>query len=415
MLKPNDNKPIRSTPMPALPPYYGEAERANVLAALDQGNLSYLHPDGFVKKACRRVAQMVGVKHGIATSSGTAALHVAVGAAGVEAGAEIILPPITDMGTAIAILYQNAIPVFADVDPHSYNLTPESVLAAITDRTQAVIAVHLAGNPCAVDQLRDLCDARNITLIEDAAQAWGAKLHGKPVGSFGHIGCFSLNQFKHISCGDGGLIVTDDDHLAARCRNFSDKFYDRDNTGVRLTELAPNYRMTELQGAVALAQLDNVNAIAERRQMLGQLLTQQLQELPGVIVPDVQPSAFCSFWFYMFRINPQELDCRCEDMVERINELGILVHKGYIPRPLYCEPLFQNKRFFPGGVWPAELVSGRQYDYTEVHCAAAEQVLDTAIKLPLHQGMTESDVNDIAQAIGHVVRTQTPALGSTRP
>src|SRR5690606_5183825 len=138
-------------------------------------------------------------------SSGTAAIHVAVNAAGVGPGDEVITAPITDMGTVIGILYQLGVPVFADLQPYTYNLDPEDVRRKITPKTKAVIAVHLAGNPAELSELRQICDEHNLVLIEDCAQAWGAEYDGKPVGTIGDIGCWSLNDFKHIGCGDGGV------------------------------------------------------------------------------------------------------------------------------------------------------------------------------------------------------------------
>src|SRR5690606_3596516 len=302
--------------------------------------------------------------------------------------------PITDMGSLIGVLYQNAIPVFADVDPRTYNITAETIEAVITPRTQAVIVVHLAGAPCDMEPLVQLCRARGIKLIEDCAQAFGCRYRERHVGTFGDIGCFSFNEFKHLSTRDGGVAITNDEKLYAACHNFADKCYDRLGKGNRLSTLCPNYRMTELQGAVALAQFDRLASIVERRRELGDRLNQALADIPGILPPVIVPGGASSDWFYMFRID-ERVTCMWRDEVaKRLTAEGIPAGAGYIPRPIYKEPVFQNRSFFPGGIWPAQHLAGREYDYRAVRCPHAETVLNTAIRLPLHEGFEQRDVDD---------------------
>lgn len=390
---------------PAPPKRFGDRELIYLAEAIRSGNLFHTRPDGFVARATQKLCEITNAPYAAAMSSGSAAVHVAVGALEIEPGAEVVTTPITDMGSVIGILYQNAIPVFADVDPHTYNLTPASIAAAITPHTRAVLAVHLAGSPCRIDAIADLCREKKLALIEDCAQAWGATYQGRHVGTFGDIGCFSFNHTKHLSCGDGGMIVTRDARLAERSRNFSDKFYDRQGKGVRMHDLAPNYRMSELQAAVALAQLEKLSSVAEPRRELGDRLTRSLirAAIPGVIPHGVLPDATCSYWFYMLRLDPARADASRDDVVAAFIRAGVNARDGYIPRPLYRERVFQEKRFFPNNCWPAEQVAGRAYDFKTTHTPIAAEVLATSIVLPLHEGLRPSDVDRYVQILSHAM------------
>jgi dTDP-4-amino-4,6-dideoxygalactose transaminase len=200
---------------------YGDEELAELRDALGQNTLFYAHGKK-VYALEAEFARLNGMKHGVACSSGTAAIHTAMMAAGISPGDEVITTPITDMGSVIPILMQGAIPVFADIDPATHNLSAVSVEGAISPRTRAVLAVHLAGTPCDMDALAWICADRDVLLIEDCAQAFGAVYRDRPVGTIGQLGCFSFNEFKHVSCGDGGLVLTDDPTLASRARLATD-------------------------------------------------------------------------------------------------------------------------------------------------------------------------------------------------
>ncbi|MCX5660397.1 MAG: DegT/DnrJ/EryC1/StrS family aminotransferase [Planctomycetota bacterium] len=252
--------PIRTKPLPGLGPRYTGREVEFLKEALTRNNLFYYQADGLVTRMLARAKQELGAPFAVPASSGTASLHVAVAGLGIPAGYEVITSPITDMGTAVAILYQNAVPVFAEVDPRTFNITAKSIEAVITERTRAVVLVHLAGTPADMDEIVALCKARKIALIEDCAQSWGATYKGKAVGNFGDAGCYSFNDFKHLSCGDGGFIITHDEAAYRSMHNCGDKYYDRLAQGNRLAGLGANYRMTELQGAVALAHNANLFA-----------------------------------------------------------------------------------------------------------------------------------------------------------
>lgn len=334
-------------------------------------------------------------------SSGTAAIHIALLAAGVGLGDEVITSPITDMGTVTGILYQQGVPVFADLETSRYNLDPADVARKITSRTKVILAVHLAGNPCAMVELKAIADKHNLILIEDCAQAWGSQSHGKPVGTIGHIGCFSLNDFKHIGCGDGGLVATGDPRFGSRLQLCGDKGYDRVK-GTRAPDfLAPNYRISEPQSAVAAVQMERLEEITSVRHRFGDLLTAGIRELPGVLPHHVNPEDFCSYWFYMLRLEPAKLSCDRAEFVRALVAEGVPASAGYIPAPLYQYPLFQNENFF-GGHWPVKEMGLTSMDYKTVTCPEAEAILATAVKIVINQAMDEDYVRGMAHGIRKV-------------
>ena len=211
-----------------------------------------------VKEFEARFAKRYGVEFGRATTSGTASIHAAIAAVDPEPGDEIITSPITDIGALSPIIYQTAIPVFADVDPLTYNVTAETIAPRITRRTRAIIVTHLFGNPCDMGPILDLARKHELPVIEDAAQAYEAECDGQLVGTIGDFGCFSLQQGKHMTTGEGGIVITRNEKYWRRLWLFVDKAWGYGDPAPDHYFLALNYRMTELQGAVALAQLEKL-------------------------------------------------------------------------------------------------------------------------------------------------------------
>jgi len=345
----------------------------------------------------KKVRNYFDVSYATTASSGTASIHCAVGALELKPGSEVITSPITDMGTVIGVLYQTLIPVFADVDPHSYNITAETIKERITENTRAIIVVHLAGNPAEMDEILELADKHNLIVIEDCAQSYGGVYKGKKVGTMGNIGCYSLNAYKHISAGDGGFCITNDKELYEKMHNFADKYYDRHGKGVRLSQLAPNYRITELQSAVALAQFKKLPQIVKQRKILGNAFNKGLEELDIPVLPHkVGKENECSYWFTMVRIRDKFPSTR-NQYANALKYEKVSASAGYISKPLYMESVFAKKNFFPGEIWPAEVVAGREYEYKEGDCPVAEKVLKTAIRIPINEAMSDNDVQKMIQ------------------
>lgn len=381
---------------------FGEPELAQLREALEQQTLFYWK-GGKVKAFTQKFAGLYGSPYCVAASSGTAAIHVALGAIGITEGDEVITSPITDMGSVIGILYQNAIPIFADLDPHTYNMTAETIAPRITDKTRAILVVHLAGNPADMDPIMALAGQHNIPVIEDCAQSYLCTDQGRLAGTIGAIGCFSLNDFKHISAGDGGMLLTKDDQLYERSFRFADKNYDRLNSGREVPWLAPNYRMNELTGAVGIAQLDRLRDICDRRGRYGDGLTSGIAGLPGIHPPRVRPGCRSSYWFYMLRIDEQASGVGRDDFCAALRAEGVPCDPGYIPSCVYAYPLFQNLSAYPGTHSPFDSpYYGRPIHYPAGLCPTAEAILATAVRLPVSEFYTDQDLEEVIAAIRKV-------------
>jgi len=379
---------------------YGDEEIAELAEAVHQQTLFYASGKK-VRQLETEFAAKYGARHAISTSSGTASIHAALIAAGISPGDEVIVSPITDMGTIAPILFQGAVPVFADLTPAGHVLDPDDVARRITERTKAVLAVHLWGNACDLDSLEALCAPRGISLIEDCAQAFGCKWKGKPIGTVAKIGCFSLNEFKHISCGDGGIVLTDDDETAVRLRLATDKGYDRrpDALVRQPAFLCNNYRLTELQAAVAIAQLRKLDGIVERRRQFAERLTAGLQGTPGIRLPEATPGAEPSWWFYFFRIDPTVLGVDAKAVAGALSKEGIRAGANYIGTPIYKYPIFTDHSAFPRGTHAYQTL-----DYKEVACPEAEAILDTGVMIPVNEGYTSTDADEIAAGLQRLCR-----------
>ncbi|WBQ04253.1 DegT/DnrJ/EryC1/StrS family aminotransferase [Kribbella sp. CA-293567] len=382
--------PVRRTPLPGvLEPAgrtIGAEERAAVLRVLDSAVLCSTF-GGEARALEDEMAALYG-RPAMACSSGTAALHLAMAAVRFEPGDEVITTPISDFGTVAPVLAQNGVPVFADVDPVTGNLDPVAVEAAVTARTRAIVVVHLFGAPADVVGLRAVADRHGLVLIEDCAQAWlGTTASGELLGTFGDIACFSLQQYKHITAGDGGLAVTADAELESRMRLFMDKGWDRSG-GRKHLVLGLNYRMTELVAAVARAQLGKVAGVVKRRQEAAGELVDALRDL-GVGLPSLAGHAFWLFPLIVAGGNRRWAD--------RLTAEGVPASAGYLERLLYANPVFAGAPVYGTSRYPLDRA------YPVGLCPNAEELIDrTLVVLPWNEAYTTTDVDDIARAIRKV-------------
>lgn len=394
--------PVRNQPFPTVSDptgrTLGAAEEEAVLAVMRSAKLN--STVGMETRGLERdFAEYYGVGHAVASGSGTSAIHLAVAAVDPDPGDEIITTGLSDAGTVLPILAQNAVPVFADVDPRTGNLDVESVRALISDRTRAIVAVHLFGCPAPVAELRALADAHGIVLIEDCAQAYLTRTgpDGALAGTVGHIGCFSLQQSKHITAGDGGLTITDDDHLGRRARLFADKAWPRD-TGERThLFLGLNYRMTELQSAIARIQLTKLSDVVERRQQTGQELAAALAELPGL---DPPPTQGHSYWQFPVFVDEQAAGGDAFRYAEALAAEGIPATGGYITRPLYLTPVLAEARTYGSSGYPLE--QARQ-EFAPGLCPVTESLINgRLLVIGWNEQYTAQDVADIAAGLRKV-------------
>ncbi len=380
---------------------HGDLDKQLLAEVIDSDMLFYFMGSK-VYEFQREFAAMYGKEHCVACSSGTAAVHIALGALELPAGSEVITSSITDMGSLTGILYQGLVPVFADVDPDTLNMDPASVIRLITDKTRAILVVHHAGLAADMDAMLEIGREYNVRVVEDCAQAYCCEYKGRLAGTMAEISAFSLNHFKHITCGSGGMVLTNDASLRYRASLFLDKCYQREEKIRNPFFLAPNYQMTELQGAVALAQLRKVNAIVERRNQLGMRLNAQLANLPGIFPQAIPEGCKHAYFLYLFRLDLERLRCTAREFSAALAAEGVPNNAHTITggRPVYLYDIFQKRSAFPGTEWPFS----PDREYRKGDCPVAEAAFDRWIMLNIYEHYTERDIDEIALGIGKVAR-----------
>lgn len=330
-----------------------------------------------VRKFEQEASQLFGVKHAVAVNSWTSGLIAAVGAIGLEPGDEVITTPWTMAATATAVLHWNGIPVFADIDPDTFNICPASVERLISPRTKAIMAVDIFGQSADMRALRRLCDEHGLKLLCDTAQAPGAMVGGKFTGTFADIGGFSLNYHKHIHCGEGGVVVTNDDRLAARLcmiRNHAEAVIRSDDPEELCNMIGYNFRMGEIEAAIASVQLKKLAARVESRQRIAAELNKGLSALEGIRIPVVSPGSTHVYYVYGLKLDVDKLGVPREKIAEALRAEGVpAVMAGY--QNLHLLPVFRNKiasgsKGFP---WSSPYCS-RNIEYVPGLCPVAEEL-----------------------------------------
>jgi len=373
---------VRTKPFPPWPAL-GDEDVSTVADVLRSGRLTQLS-GGAVAAFEVAFAAWNGPAHCVATSSGTTAIHTALAALGVGPGDEVIVPAHTFIASATPVLHQRATPVFADVDPNTYCLSPESVAERISPKTKAIVAVHLNGHPADLDALLTLAAPRGITVIEDCAQAHGALYKGRKVGSLGRVGCFSFWEDKIMTTGgEGGAVVTEDDALAARIRRIR-HHGEGPMEGERAyyhLELGYNYRMTSMQAATGLVQLRRLDGYLEARRRNAAYLTEWLPVLGVVEPPAVAPYAVHSYYKYICRLPSGAPAPDIEGFVRAVAAEGVPIQRRY-PTPLPRQPVFAG--------------------YDGPPCPVAERLAGELFTLLVHPTLTTADLDDYVRAIGKV-------------
>jgi dTDP-4-amino-4,6-dideoxygalactose transaminase len=405
-------RPVRTRPFPAWP-ILGRVEEARLLRTLRSGRWGRLHGDE-VRRFEERFAAMHGCRHGIAVANGTVSLRLALIAAGLRAEDEVIVPPYTFFSTASAVVEANMVPVFADVDLDSFNLAPESLEAAITERTRAVIPVHFGGQPADMDAIMRLARKRNLVVIEDAAHAHGARYRDRPAGSLGHLASFSFQSSKNLTCGEGGIITTNDPRLAERCRSLHNCGRVPGGVWYEHHVISGNYRLGEFQGAVLNAQLDRLDAQTNTRDRNGRSLALRLAALPG-LHPQKRPAACTrhSYHLFMLRLDGAAFGAPRAAVIEALRAEGIPCSAGYgfsLPQ----QPMFRAKAFGP---YLHEAAA--RLDYGRVRCPTSDLICREQ-GVWLEQSLLlgrRPDIDDIAGAFEkiHDQRTALSAWFRQRP
>lgn len=376
----------------------GREEIKALVEAIESGTLTSTKGT-FVRQFESEFAARLGLKFGYACSSGSAALHTAIAAIDPEPGDEIITTSITDMGALTPILYQGAIPVFADVDPNTYNVTAETIESRLSSRTKAIMVTHLFGNPCDMRPIMELARAKGIPVIEDCAQAFGATYDGQAIGSLGDIACFSLQQGKHITTGEGGIVVSNDEHFARRSFLFINKAWGYGDEKPDHYFVALNYRMNELTGAVALAQLDKLDmSVANRVRTAGQL-TKLLSQVEGISPPQILHGATHSYWKYCVNVSENVIPGGTDALAAKLKALGVWSAPRYIRKPAFRCQIFAEQRTFGDSRWPFTLARPAAVDYAKERFPGTFAALAQVLVLPWNEMYTPEHVQFVGNAV----------------
>lgn len=348
-------------------------DQDDIQAVVDVLQSDFLTTGPKIAEFEQTVADYVGAKYAVAISNGTSALHAACFAAGIGPGDEVITTPLTFAASANCVLYCGGTPVFADVDPKTYNIDPEDIQRKITDRTKAIIAVHLAGQPCDMDAIHSIAREHGLIVIEDGAHALGSVYKGKKVGSMSDMTTFSFHPVKPITTGEGGMIVTDNEDFYKKMILFHSHGITRDDSMMTRNDgpwfyqqfdLGYNYRITDIQCALGCSQMKKLDRFLARRKEIVAHYNEAFADCDNIITP-YQLSDTESGW-HLYIVQVKKCDRR--QVFENMREKGIGVNVHYIP--VYMHPYYQ------------------EHGYENVHCANAEEIYSHIISLPLYPGLT---------------------------
>jgi perosamine synthetase len=357
----------------------------------------------YVSRLESEFAQLMGARHAYACSSGSAAIHAAISAIDPEPGDEIITSSITDMGALAPILYQAAIPVFADVDSETLNLTAEAIEPWISSRTRAIVVTHLFGNPCDMGPILELARARNIPVIEDCAQAFLTSYQGRLAGTLGAIGCFSMQQGKHMTCGEGGLVITDDPELARRLFLFINKCWGYGDSKPDHYYLALNSRLSEIQGAVALGQLEKLSDCVERRRTHAERLTAEIRDIRGIKPFPIVEGGEHVYWKYCLLVDRDVVPDGAVGLARALALKGISSAPRYIQKPAFMCEIFQKRRTFGKSEFPFTLARPEVLQYDRETYPKTFEGLEQTLVLPWNENYTNEHVEHIASALREAV------------
>lgn len=385
------NEPVRKEKI-----FYGRQDISDedIASVCEALRSDYITCGPRVQEAELRIATVVGARYATLVSSGTAALHCACLAAGIQSGDEVITTPLTFAASANCVLYCGGKPVFADVNPETYNINPDSIEEHITDKTKAVIAVDFTGQAVEHDRIRAICDKHGLIFIEDAAHAIGTTYNGKPVGSLADMTCFSFHPVKTITSGEGGAITTNREELHKRIvlAHLHGIQYYEPNTAPKEVEgpwcyeqvdLGYNYRMTDFQAALLSSQLNRIDEFKARRREIVSRYDEAFADIPEISLQKEIPESDTCRHLYIIRLNLDRLSCTRRKFFDAMSEENVQPQVHYIP--VYWFPFYQKMGYKKG------------------LCPVAEEVYKGIMSIPLYPKMTDQDVEDVITAVKKVV------------
>jgi dTDP-4-amino-4,6-dideoxygalactose transaminase len=392
-------RPVRTRPFPSWP-IFGDEEEQALIRSLRSGKWGRL-AGSEVTQFEESFAAYHQARHGIAVVNGTVAIRLALIAGGIGAGQEVIVPPYTFLATASAVVEANATPVFVDIQRDTFNIDPAAIEAAITENTRAIIVVHVGGLPVDMDAIQAIARHHRLLLIEDAAHAHGAEYRGRRVGAIGDLGTFSFQSSKNLTSGEGGIILSNNDDLAERCRSIQNCGRVAGGAWYEHHTIGGNYRLGEFLGAVLNAQWERFGSQADTREENGKYLAGRLSQIPGVFPQARGPECTRhSYHLFAFRIDPAQFGMSRDDLIAALAAEGIPALAGY-KIPLYRQPLFLNRAFGPyRGRGDASL----RQDYGTVRCPNCEAICETEGVWLEHRILLagRQDMDDIADAMAKI-------------
>jgi perosamine synthetase len=357
-----------------------------------------------------------GFKHAVSVNSWTSGLMISVGAIGIQPGDEVICSPYTMSASATSVLFYGGIPVFADIDPNTYNLDPTSIEKKISSRTKAILVVHIFGGTADMDSIMSLAEKHNLKVIEDAAQCPGAYYKNKPIGAIGHIGGFSLNYHKHIHCGEGGMIVTNDDELAIKAqliRNHGENSADQLDKKFLPNIIGGNYRLTEISAAIGIEQLNKLDTILNNRRKLANYLHEKLSNIN--CIDTYLPESGFDHVYYIFpmKFNSKLAGISRNLFVKSINSEFLEAKgwestplaEGYV-KPLYLNEIYQQKIAIGNKGFPFNLNKGINYNYSKGICPVVENLYESQMIITplIRDPLSKPDIDDLILAIKKVLK-----------
>jgi perosamine synthetase len=381
--------PVRKTLLP-----YGHQsiDESDIQAVVGTLRSDWLTTGPRIAEFEEAFAARTGAKHAVSCSSGTAALHAAAFTAGLKAGDEAITSPLTFVATANCVLYQGAVPVFADVSPDTLNLDPEKAAARITSRTRAILPVDYSGHPADLDAVLELAERHGLVVIEDASHALGAEYKSRPVGSLSHMTAFSFHPVKHITTGEGGMVTTDNAKFAETLRRFrnhgiSSDARQRQSAGqwhYEMVLLGLNYRLTDIACALGIQQLKKLEANLSRRRQIAERYAAAFRQISDVIAPAVRSDVNPAWHLYPIRLDQVKLKAVRGQVFQALRAENIGVNVHYIP--VHRHPYYAQRFGYRGGEYPV-----------------AEDAYERLISLPMFHGMSDQDVEDVIRAVEKVI------------
>lgn len=366
---------------------------ADIQAVVDVLKSEFLTCGPKIEEAERKLCEITGAKYAVLVANGTAALHAACYTAGIGSNNEIITTPITFAASANCALYCGGRPVFADINPETYNIDPDSIEKCITEKTKAVVAVDFTGQAVEIDRIREICNKHKLIFIEDAAHSLGTKYNEKPIGSLADITEFSFHPVKTCTAGEGGAITTNNDEFYKRLVLFRthgitrvQKWMDKEPDGTwyyQQVELGYNYRMTDMQAALLSSQLDKLDMFAARRKELAKRYDDVFSTMPEITVQKNIPESDTVRHLYIIQLNIEMLKCGRREVFQALQAEGLGVNVHYIP--VYSFPYYQKLGYKMGS------------------CPNAEKLYERIISIPLFYSMTNEDQNKVIEAVKKVI------------